>query len=501
MRRRTEKYTPFDPQYIYLTEGEMRKEHKRTPFPTIDGRQGYKCDLHIHTSLSDGNLTPKERIDEALATGMDVIALTDHSPFAWRETQPTNEAYNEAVEYGKKVGIKVIKGVELTCCKPVGHIGILFADDTDKYLFPTFPINEKQAAKAARQAHAEGAFTIYNHPGWPDHESTLGDFQTSLIKEGVIEGIEVMSGHEFYPISIDYCNALGLTPLSTSDLHRKCDEEYSKHVGRNYTIVYADSKNESSLLEALRTKRTIAVSGNLITGREGLLRTLISASLDIHSKKLGAENYLVEIENHCDIEFRLEGEHGQLFCLPAHQKQTIYCGAQDLRKQFFVRNAFTGSQTNLSVNLCKIFGLQAPSNSKSEATNAFALPDDRYECTIYEGEHTGVSAIEHGRSKASMTVETDDATNKIAEGLELYGLKFERTLNIPAEGEYDFAYVTNGLTRIYIDHNLVACNDSMCRITEETITVRLTRGWHLIQIYYVQDFRDEHFCFKPLFNI
>ncbi len=45
-----------------------------------------RIDLHIHTTMSDGVLSPKEVIDEAYKNGVSVIAIADHD---------TIEAYND----------------------------------------------------------------------------------------------------------------------------------------------------------------------------------------------------------------------------------------------------------------------------------------------------------------------------------------------------------------------------------------------------------------------
>ena len=37
-----------------------------------------RIDLHIHTTISDGALTPKEVIDEAVKNGVAVISMADH---------------------------------------------------------------------------------------------------------------------------------------------------------------------------------------------------------------------------------------------------------------------------------------------------------------------------------------------------------------------------------------------------------------------------------------
>jgi len=63
-------------------------------------------DLHIHTTFSDGGLTPKQVIDEACKNKIDTIAIADHD---------TIEAYNEEVyQYAKDRGIQLIPAVEIS---------------------------------------------------------------------------------------------------------------------------------------------------------------------------------------------------------------------------------------------------------------------------------------------------------------------------------------------------------------------------------------------------
>ena len=65
-----------------------------------------RIDLHIHTNKSDGALTPKEVIDEAVKNGVDTIAIADHD---------TVEAYDdELFEYAKAKKIKLITAVEIS---------------------------------------------------------------------------------------------------------------------------------------------------------------------------------------------------------------------------------------------------------------------------------------------------------------------------------------------------------------------------------------------------
>ena len=63
-------------------------------------------DLHIHSNLSDGELSPKEIIDRAVDNGVSVMAIADHD---------TTLAYSdELFNYAKEKNIKLITAVEIS---------------------------------------------------------------------------------------------------------------------------------------------------------------------------------------------------------------------------------------------------------------------------------------------------------------------------------------------------------------------------------------------------
>ena len=71
-----------------------------------------RIDLHMHSTISDGVLTPKEIIDEAVKNGVNTISICDHD---------TVEAYtDELFEYAKKNNINLIRGVEISTQDEVG---------------------------------------------------------------------------------------------------------------------------------------------------------------------------------------------------------------------------------------------------------------------------------------------------------------------------------------------------------------------------------------------
>ena len=62
-------------------------------------------DLHTHTLFSDGSCTPEELVSYAKEKGLFAIALTDHD---------TTDGLDSAIENGKKQGVYVIPGIELS---------------------------------------------------------------------------------------------------------------------------------------------------------------------------------------------------------------------------------------------------------------------------------------------------------------------------------------------------------------------------------------------------
>ena len=65
-----------------------------------------KADLHLHTTASDGTLTPGEIVQRAAAQGFDWIAVTDHDCV---------DGIPAAQEAAKAQGIHVIPAAELSC--------------------------------------------------------------------------------------------------------------------------------------------------------------------------------------------------------------------------------------------------------------------------------------------------------------------------------------------------------------------------------------------------
>ncbi len=63
------------------------------------------CDLHTHSTFSDGTRTPAQIVDECVKTGLSAVALTDHN---------TVKGLSEFMEASKGKQIECINGVEIS---------------------------------------------------------------------------------------------------------------------------------------------------------------------------------------------------------------------------------------------------------------------------------------------------------------------------------------------------------------------------------------------------
>jgi len=65
-----------------------------------------KIDLHIHSSVSDGKLSPTQVVEAASQNKLNIIALSDHDDIA---------GIDEATQASLKHGLKLVSAIELTC--------------------------------------------------------------------------------------------------------------------------------------------------------------------------------------------------------------------------------------------------------------------------------------------------------------------------------------------------------------------------------------------------
>ena len=85
--------------------------------PDILGYKTLKCDFHIHTVFSDGDVWPTVRVQEAWCDGLDVISITDHieyRPHGKDLPDDFNSGYERAKAQAEELNILLVPGAEIT---------------------------------------------------------------------------------------------------------------------------------------------------------------------------------------------------------------------------------------------------------------------------------------------------------------------------------------------------------------------------------------------------
>ena len=102
-----------------------------------------RIDLHAHTVVSDGTLTPTQLVELAAREGLAALAITDHDHVGGVE---------EARQAGERLGVEVVAGIELSVAHPAGEFHLLgyLLDPEDATLLRALAgLREARAGRAA----------------------------------------------------------------------------------------------------------------------------------------------------------------------------------------------------------------------------------------------------------------------------------------------------------------------------------------------------------------
>lgn len=316
-----------------------RRERFRTEIilPQVNGYNVYKADLHTHTIHSDGDVIPSFRVYEAWYDGLDIIAITDHIEYRSFEEKlvkyldkyvsdeyksavnhriddrplkegeimvDLNYVSREAAKYAERCGLLSIKGAEIT--RPgdkIGHFNALFTTDNNL-------IYNKDPVQAVRNAKAQGALVMHNHPGWKRTSIDYTPTEVVLYKEGLVDGIEVMNTDDFYPGIIDRALEKNLFMSANTDIHQTTVLEHNGF-HRPMTLILAKERTLESVREALDECRTIAYGYNTLCGEEQLLKDFFTAGVKTSVMHKTSSFTSVALTNMTSIPYvvRMEGRN------------------------------------------------------------------------------------------------------------------------------------------------------------------------------------------------
>jgi hypothetical protein len=288
---------------LFCATGVFAQVRQEIRIPDIMGYRTLKCDFHIHTVFSDGNVWPTVRVDEAWREGLDVISITDHIEYQpHKQDIPTNHnrPYEIALPTARERGILLIRGAEITRDTPPGHFNALFLEDVN-------PLDTKDLLEVMAAADKQGAFVWWNHPDWkPEHKGWF-DIHTTLYEKKYLRGIEVVNGRTYSPSVHQWALDKNLTFLGNSDIHAPSLLEKStpeKH--RAMTLVFAREKSIAAVKDAIENGRTAIWFEDKIIGREEYLEALFDASVRITDIEREGKVARFTIRNNSDLPLELQ---------------------------------------------------------------------------------------------------------------------------------------------------------------------------------------------------
>lgn len=229
-----------------------------------------KIDLHIHSTLSDGILTPKEIIDEAVKNQVSTIAIADHDTIA----AYTDDLFN----YAKEKNIKLIIGVEIST--KIKNIGI-------HVLGYNFDINNQNlknklnTLKNARHTYLKNVSTKLNELGYIVNFQKLDKIK-SVTKAHIAEDIinnpanekillkkfkHIPNKGEFIETIMNetcpaYIKKDSISPLEAADLIREANGKVILAHPVAYT--YEDNLTDQEIIQIINSMNADGIEANYI---------------------------------------------------------------------------------------------------------------------------------------------------------------------------------------------------------------------------------------------
>ena len=234
-----------------------------------------KCyyDLHLHSCLSpcgDMDMTPNNLVNMAKLLGLDVIALTDHN---------TCRNCAAAMAVGRKIGLLVIPGMELTTSEDI-HAVCLFPTLEKALAWDAYV--DVHRIKVRNRAEIYGRQVIMD-----ENDEEIGEIASLLLPA---TEISIMNAYEkvkafggiCYPAHIDRDSLSVLSVLGEIDA--SCGFKTAELADR-------------SKLEALRAQHPILNTLHIVTGSDAhYLENMREAENRLEPETLTAEAVLAALD-------------------------------------------------------------------------------------------------------------------------------------------------------------------------------------------------------------
>ena len=210
------------------------------------GNLRYKVNLHTHTTISDGRLSPAEAAATYKAMGYDAIAITDHWKF-YESKKLENLCIISGCEYNV--------GTADTTCGVFHIVGLGMKSE------PVFQSDRSTPQGVIHAIHACGGLAVLAHPAWslnvPDKALKNLNYDATEIYNAVSNVAQSCRPYSGYFVDL-MANQGIYYPLIAAD-----DAHYHRGIdnGKAYIMVKADELSPDSILAAIKRRDFYATQG------------------------------------------------------------------------------------------------------------------------------------------------------------------------------------------------------------------------------------------------
>ena len=224
-------------------------------FTDMFGDKRYKIGLHIHTTLSDGKVSPQESARIYKEAGFDAIAITDH----W--------VYGEEQELS---GLKIFSGCEYNMGASDTAVDVMHIVGFGMDYKPELKKEENSRQEVIDAINAAGGMAVLAHPAWslniPEHAEALSGFGATEIYNSVSDVNQSSRPYSGYFVDI-LANRGTVYPLiATDDTHYYNGDDETK----SWIMVKSESLDKNHIIKAIKEQEFYATQGpELHVRREG----------------------------------------------------------------------------------------------------------------------------------------------------------------------------------------------------------------------------------------
>ncbi len=313
-------------------------------------------DLHSHTTWSDGDLSPGERVISAMRSGNSLMAVTDHDELR-----------------GSIAAIKFAENFNLPITIPTG---IEFSTDRGHILVYGLKNNPYEGEKGSsfenvrKLADEQDAFLVFAHPDWSPNKIKWDSGKIHQERlDGDYDAFEIINMEEDYSGLIKYYDEHSPFPIVCGS-----DSHHLKH-GNGATLWVDSDNNVTDCFKAIKNAKVAIYISPELKGRK---ETAIGKELWLgdktvikKAKKLKRNSY----NNDSEIKIEFEGRN----VFPRENIQLNLSSEKDVNIELIIPSVNIKETIELKAIQTKTYNIRANENLPNEYLYAVVKHNGGYE--------------------------------------------------------------------------------------------------------------------------